>query len=231
MYLYKNWIRFIVKEDHVSVNKSLAIHEIVKAMDNLRLSGAQIDSFIPMRFVITPRIVAPDYVGKDSYPYLNTVITKQKRYGVQAEKLAYPGSIAIYKEVYLFLNQFRWVYTYDTSYEEVVRKQIGILSENTTTGIKRMLLVPDCFDWLVTPTIITEELHLEDVEDASVAQPIEIHLGPEEVILEPVLEPTTEVVLQPLDEKPEGIFIDDLPEMEDLNVKQETDTGSCKIED
>jgi hypothetical protein len=153
-----------VKEDHVSVNKSLAIHEIVKAMDSLRLSGAQIDSFIPMRFVITPRFVAPDYVDKDSYPYLNTVITKQKRYGLQAEKLAYPGSIAIYKEVYLFLNQFRWVYTYDTSYEEVVKKQIGIISSESSLP-KRMLLVPDCFNGLVTPTILTEELMLEEVED------------------------------------------------------------------
>lgn len=255
MYLYRNGIRYLVKEDLSSVNKKQAIHEIIKAMDSLRLTDQQIDTFIPMRFVYVPKgLVAPDFVDKDSYPYLNTVITKQKAYGNQVEKLAYPGSIAIYKEVYGFLNQFRWVYTYDTSYEDVIKKQVGIPIYEKGEG--RMLLVPDCFFGINYKTLLTEELLLEDITDPIVMAcdfcKEEIQNAEEntkkmcdiinlettikewdELIVSPAISPQTdfkEDLTSPVEDIIfDTLWVEDLPDME--NVKEETDTGSWKIEE
>lgn len=233
MYLYRNGIRYLVKEDLSSVNKKQAIHEIIKAMDSLRLTDQQIDTFIPMRFVYVPKgLVAPDFVDKDSYPYLNTVITKQKAYGNQVEKLAYPGSIAIYKEVYGFLNQFRWIYTYDTSYEDVIKKQVGIPIYEKGEG--RMLLVPDCFFGINYKTLLTEELLLEEMADTPVMIVDKKDIvkdipypTPWDVVSASVWDVISAWVDLPI--SIEGHWDEQLPDME--NVKEESGTGSWKIEE
>lgn len=158
MYLYKNWIRYIVKEDLSSPNKKEAIKNILAAIDKMRLTLTQIESIIPMRFTQTPSgIVAP--VDKNAFPYLDTIITKQKVYGNMAEKLAHPGSIAIFKEAYLFLNQFSWVYTYDYSYEHVIAKQIGMWMDPRKK--KSLLLVPSVFEDNEFITLLTDEVPVD----------------------------------------------------------------------
>jgi len=154
MYLYLQWKRYTVTEDLSMPPKKEAVKSLLDACESLRLRRIELEDICPMMFSDLPKIPVP--VIKEYYPYLNSLMTKsifKWRQVVEVEN----SSIVLFKAAYKTWNRFEWIYTYDVSYENIVRKELGM---EEVDGDKKMLLVPNCFKSIAYLTALSEEKYI-----------------------------------------------------------------------
>ena len=141
MYLYKNWIRYACTMAPSTDSRRENVYKILTVMNDLCIPWDVVKSILPLQFIRTDKRYAW-FVSSDEWPNL--------------EAIFWASSPRIFKDAMRFMNQCKWVYSYEHSYTDMIARNLEI-DIPISVWERKMILVPDIFTDLILKTFVSEE--------------------------------------------------------------------------